>query len=121
MKSRNLNKPAIATTAAWWFSNVVVAAKAFRYGYAADRDERKGFPYTAAMEWRKAAELFSPIPQVSDRCWQKWERIMDLPRHVANPIAESAENVAVLKYSPVRYTHTTPKAVVTEAFIASVA
>lgn len=62
-----------------------------KYRQAAVRDEKRGFPFTSAMEWRKAAELFSIIPQISDRCWQEWERIMHLPRRFARPIVESAE------------------------------
>src|ERR1700756_178385 len=58
---------------------------------AAVRDEKNALPFTSAMEWRKAAELFSISPQVSDRCWQEWERIMHLPRRFARPIGESAE------------------------------
>jgi hypothetical protein len=65
---------------------VVVAfssAIAARYCLAAQRDERNGFPLTAAMEWHKAAELLAPITPISDRCWREWERIMRLPRHLA--------------------------------------
>ena len=56
------------------------------YRHAATRDEKNGFPFTAAVKWQKAAELLSPIPQVSDRCWQEWERIMHVPRRFAVPI-----------------------------------
>jgi len=59
MKSCNRHNPA-AAVGAWWLSNIVFPARAFHYGCAAERDERKGFPYTAAMKWRKAAELFAP-------------------------------------------------------------
>jgi hypothetical protein len=34
---------------------------AVRFRWAARRDERRGFPLTAAMEWRRAAELCKPI------------------------------------------------------------
>ena len=68
---------------------VVVAfhsALAMRYCLAAQRDEMSGFPLTAAVEWRKAAELLGPITLMSDRCWLEWERIMRLPRNLAGPI-----------------------------------
>ena len=62
------------------------SAIAMRYCLAAQRDEMSGFPFTAAGEWRKAAELLGPITPMSDRCWLQWERIMRLPRHLAGPI-----------------------------------
>jgi hypothetical protein len=62
------------------------SAIAVRYCLAAQRDEKNGFPFTAAMGWRKAAELLVPITPMSDRCWLEWERIMRLPRHLAGPI-----------------------------------
>lgn len=62
------------------------SALAMRYCLAAQRDEKNGFPFTAAMGWRKAAELLVPITPMSDRCWLEWERIMRLPRHLAGPI-----------------------------------
>ena len=62
------------------------SAVAARYCLAAERDERNGFPLTAAMEWRKAAELLTPLAMASDRCWREWERIMRLPRRLAGPI-----------------------------------
>jgi len=64
------------------FSSVI----AMRYCLAAQRDERNGFPLTAAMEWRRAAELLGPIAPMSDRCWREWERIIRLPRHLAGAI-----------------------------------
>jgi hypothetical protein len=59
------------------------------YWRAAERDEKNGFPFTAALEWRKAAELFGPIPQLSDRCWREWERLVHLPRRFARTNVES--------------------------------
>jgi hypothetical protein len=59
---------------------------AVRFRWAARRDERKGFPLTAAMEWRKAAELCKPIALLADHCWREWERLMGLPRHLAAAI-----------------------------------
>jgi len=60
------------------------AAVAFRYCLAAQRDEKNGFPYTAAMEWQQAAGLvtFGPF---ADFCWRNWERIVGLPREMAEP------------------------------------
>ena len=66
------------------------SAIAVRYCLAAERDEKNGFPLTAAMEWRKAAELLTLVPLAADRCWRKWERIMRLPRRLAGPIGASA-------------------------------
>ena len=62
------------------------SAIAVRYCLAAERDEQNGFPLTAAMEWRKAAELLAPITPICERCWREWERIMRLPRGLAGPI-----------------------------------
>jgi hypothetical protein len=89
MKSLNPRKPVIAAIA-WWLSNVIVPAKAFQYGCAARRDEHRGFPYTAAVEWRKAAELFPPNTRAAEYSWREWERIMHLPRRLAEPIGVSA-------------------------------
>ncbi len=66
---------------------------AISYCLAAQQDEKNGFPLTAAMEWRRAAELFAPISLVSERCWREWERIVQLPRRFAVPIADSNEIV----------------------------
>jgi hypothetical protein len=95
MNSGNRPNPAIAAVGAWWLSTIVVPAKAFQYGCAAERDERKGFPYTAAMQWRKAAELFAPNTRAAEYSWRQWERIMQLPRRLAKPI-----DISVLAASP---------------------
>ncbi len=89
MKSRNRHNRAIAAIGTWWLSNVVVPSKALHYGRAAERDERNGFQYTAAMEWRKAAELFAPNTRPAQYFWCQWERIMHLPRRLAGPIGAS--------------------------------
>jgi len=39
------------------------------------------------MEWREAADLFAPITPLAERSWREWERIMRLPRRLAEPIA----------------------------------
>lgn len=54
----------------------------------AQRDEKNGYKFTAAMEWRKAAQHLAGIPTASEFCWKQWERIMRLPRRLANPIAD---------------------------------
>jgi hypothetical protein len=60
-------------------------ARAFRCSRVAQREERNGFPYTAAMEWRHAAELSAPDTRAVEYCWREWERIMQLPRRLAEP------------------------------------
>ena len=84
----------------WKFRRMLAVATgstlAIGYCLAAQQDKKNGFPLTAAMEWRKAAELFAPISLVSNRCWHEWERIMHLPRHLAVPIGDSRE--IVLQY-----------------------
>lgn len=93
MKSYRRRNPAIAAIGAWCFSNLVVAAKALHYGRAATRDERNGFSYAAAMEWRKAAELFGSDTSAAEYCWRQWERIMHLPRRLAGPVGVSRQAV----------------------------
>ncbi len=63
------------------------------YCSAAENDERRGFPCTAAMEWQKAAELLAPLPSAADQCWREWERLMRLPRHLAGPVHRQAVSV----------------------------
>ncbi len=67
-------------------------AVAFAYCRAARFDEERGFPFTAAFEWRQAAELFAPFAPLAARCWHEWERIMGLPRWLAAPFG--ADNLA---------------------------
>lgn len=90
MKCRKNYRPAIAV-AARWLSTVAIPARAFQYGCAAERDERRGLPYTAAMQWRKAAELFPPDTRAAEYFWRQWERVMQLPRRLAGPIEERPE------------------------------
>jgi hypothetical protein len=101
----------------WHLPEIATRLKlAVGYWRAAERDEKNGFPFTAAMEWHEAAELFSPIPKVSDRCWQEWERIVHLPRRFARPIVESAE---AMPYCPLTYdSHKTTEAAVREVSVA---
>jgi len=44
-----------------WFLKIAGPVLAIRLGLAAQRDEENGRPFTAAMEWRKAAELLTFI------------------------------------------------------------
>ena len=59
---------------------------ALRYRRAAQRDENNGFSFTAAMEWRRAAELSSWITPLANRYGREWERITHLSRRLAVPI-----------------------------------
>jgi hypothetical protein len=87
VKCRKNYRPAIAV-AARWLSTVAIPAKAVQYGCAAERDERKCLPYTAAIQWRKAAELFPPDTRAAEYFWRQWERVMQLPRRLAGPIED---------------------------------
>lgn len=64
-------------------------AHAMKYCRAAQTEEKNGFAFTAAVEWQKAAELLAPFPSLADHSWRQWERIMRLPRQLADPIAET--------------------------------
>ena len=88
MKKHDNYKPAITAIGTWWLANIVVAAKALHYVCAAQHDEHKCFAYTAAMEWRDAAGLFSS-QMLAEYCWRQWERIMHLPRRLAGPLPNS--------------------------------
>ena len=63
--------------------------KAVYYVRAAQKDERNGFRYTAAMEWQLAAGLFASNTLAAEYCWRQWERIMHLPRRLAGAISDS--------------------------------
>ena len=71
-------------------------AKAFRCSRDAQREERHGFKYTAAMKWRSAAELFAPDARAVEYCWREWERIMQLPRRLAGPACTAPTIVRVM-------------------------
>jgi len=68
------------------------ATLGLRYCRAAQRDEENGFPFTAAMEWHKAAILFVPIGPFAELCWRQWERIVRLPRQMAEPIGDQPQS-----------------------------
>jgi hypothetical protein len=100
MKSSNRHNPAIAAIGAWWLSNVIIPAKAFHYSLDAVCDERNGFPYTAAMEWRQAADLFPGSTRAAEYFWRQWERIMHLPRQLAGPIGICCPTASSLPVAP---------------------
>ncbi len=100
MKSCRRRNPAVAAIGAWCFSKLVARAKALHYGCAAMRDERNGFSYAAAMEWRKAAELFGSDASAAEYCWRQWERIMRLPRRLAAPVGVCQQAVSPLPVAP---------------------
>lgn len=89
MKNRKHEKSVVAKIVGWWIRNMVARAKALNYGRAALCDERNGFPYTAAMEWRQAAELLGSGSVAAESCWWQWERIVHLPRQLAGSYSSS--------------------------------
>ncbi len=97
MKAPDNRNRAIATAGARYWSAIVVAAGAFHYCRAAVRDERNRFPYTAAMEWRSAAERFPAGSSAAEYCWRQWERIMQLPRRLAGPVGDASTIAFVAK------------------------
>lgn len=100
MKIRNQHNPAITAIGTWWLSNIAILAKAFHYSLDAVSDERNDFPYTAAMQWRRAAVLFAPSTRAADYFWRQWERIMHLPRRLAGPIDISCQTASALPVAP---------------------
>ena len=90
MTSRNNPKLAIAAVSARCLAHIAALRKAIHYVCAAHLDESNDFPYTAALEWRKAAELFGSNTPAAEYCWRQWERIMQLPRCLAGPISDSS-------------------------------
>ena len=82
----------ILAATVWRHLIAIVSSPAIAVAYcrAAQRDEANGNAFTAAIEWRKAAQLLAPIPVAAELCWQQWERIMRLPRRLAQPIVASA-------------------------------
>jgi hypothetical protein len=77
-------------------------AKSVHYVCAAQRDERNGFPYTAAMEWRHAAELMGMNTLLGEYCLWQWERIMDLSRRLAASISFSPDVDCLEQSSAIR-------------------
>lgn len=91
MKNRKTEKLAMTTIGIWWLRNILGPMKALYLRRAAQRDERNGFAYTAAMEWRNAAELTAANTSACEYCWRQWERVMHLPRLLAQPIGTSPD------------------------------
>ena len=87
MTTRTNHRLAIAAVSARCLAHIAAMRKAVHYVCAAHCDEQNQFPYTAALEWRKAAELFGC--EAAEYCWRQWERIMRLPRRLAGPIGDS--------------------------------
>ena len=71
-------------------------AKALDCRRNAQREERNGFKYAAAMKWRSAAELFAPDARAVEYCWREWERIMQLPRRLAGTVGAVPAIVQVI-------------------------
>lgn len=86
MKCRYSHRLVIAAVGAQWFSMIAGVAKAAHHVRAAQKDERNGFRYTAAMEWQLAAGLFASNTLAAEYCWWQWERIVRLPRRLAGPV-----------------------------------
>jgi len=108
MKSQHKHNVAIAAIGACWLT-LIARTRAFQYGQAAQRDERKGFRYTAALEWRNAAELFPRQTRAADYCWRQWERIMHVPRHLAMPVDDSLEIARPMLPDPAASPEINPK------------
>jgi len=79
-------------------ANRAILSKFLHCSRAAQREERNGFKYTAAMKWRSAAELFAPDARAAEYCWCKWERIMQLPRRLARPFGAGPTIVRVVRH-----------------------
>ena len=90
MTSRNNHRLAMAAVSARCLAHIAALRKAVHYVCAAHRDEQNDFPYAAALEWRKAADLFGCDTPVAEYCWRQWERIVQLPRWLAGPISDSS-------------------------------
>lgn len=90
MTSRNNHRLVIAKASACCLAHIAALRKAVHYVCAAHLDEHNDFPYAAALEWRKAAELFGSDTPVAEYCWRQWERIVQLPRRLAGPISDSS-------------------------------
>ena len=81
MKDYRGHKPAIAAAGAWLLSNLTVGSRALHYVYAAQHDERTGFPYTAATEMAQCRRT----PQLA-----KVSRVLLAPVGAHHALAETA-------------------------------
>lgn len=86
MRHRNQRELTVAAASAQYLVGIAAMGKALHYARTAQRDEKSGSPYCAAMQWRHAAELVGESTVAADYFWQQWERVMQLPRRLANPI-----------------------------------
>ncbi len=81
----------------WRWRHLLIAvsalAVALRYCRMAQQDEASGFPCTAALEWRRAAELCG-CDRIAGHCWRQWERIMGVPRQMSVPVGAMAVPLA---------------------------
>ena len=73
-------KPASSTTSS--IQNEEQLSQARSLSDAARLEEQDGFPFTAAIKWREAAELSGEDPIFAEQCWGEWERLMGLPRQL---------------------------------------
>lgn len=93
MKTRTHRIPGVVSICVAPLVKVAAALYAIQYCRAAQQDERNSFPFTAAVEWQKAAVLFGMVaPRLADRCWREWERIMRIPRRLAGPLEATPES-----------------------------
>lgn len=74
----------------WSLSRITGPVLAMCLRRRARKDEKDGFLFTAAMEWRMAAELCAPNRILAGWCWREWERIMHLPRQMAAPTRKAS-------------------------------
>ena len=74
----------------WSLSRIRGPLLALRLRRRARKDEKDGFHFTAAMEWRMAAESCAPNRILAGWCWREWERIMQLPRRMAAPARDAS-------------------------------
>ncbi len=92
MKTHMSRIPAVVSIYLAPLVKIAALLYAIQYCRAAQRDEKNSFPFTAAMEWHKAALLFAPMaPSLADRCWQEWERIVKIPRSLAGPLVATPD------------------------------
>jgi hypothetical protein len=110
LRSRRNYKLSLAGLSACCVANVAVIAKGLRYIRAAQKDEKNNFPYTAAMEWRLAAEFFGAHTLAAEYCWRHWESIMRLSHRFNDPIGDPETAAVSIQLSPVvlRQAQTSP-------------
>jgi len=101
LRGRKNHKLSLAGLGACCLANVAVLTKALHYACAAQKDERNNFPYTAAMEWRLAAEFFGANTFAAEYCWRHWEAIMHLPHGLGEAIGDSRKGAVSIQMGPV--------------------